>query len=145
MLKVSELTMTDDSFELIIISDQKESMEILKLLRDSKLSFKLVTERQFAPTSPDVAIQIVTSLLGLLPIAVELFKKIHAKNGYVEFKTRHELAREMLAELTPLQEMKSEDKKEYSYYLFKTRKGNHYWEYDRGEIKHGPLSGRQVH
>ncbi len=138
---LSELAMKDTIIEITIIIDQKDSMGILKTLKDSKLSFELITERQFAPTSPEVAIQIITNLPGLLAVAVELFKKIHSKNGYVDFQTRHKLAREMLAELEPLLEIKSEDKKEYSYYLFRTTKGKHYWEYDRGEIEHGPLQG----
>ena len=140
----SELTMTQIDFEVIVVTSQKESMNILKVIRDSKIDFELVKERQFAPPSPDVAIQIITSLAGLLPIAADLFKKIHSNKGYVDFPTRHKLAREMLSEFAPLQEIEADDKIDYSYYIYKTAKGAQFWEYDRGEIKHGVFKGRKV-
>ncbi len=143
-MPLSELTMTGTDFELVVITTQKDSMDILKTVRDSAIEFKLIKENKFAPVPPDVAVQIMISLAGLIPVASDLFKKIHAKNGYVDFKTRHRLAKEMLAGLSPLLEIESEDKKDYSCYVFKTAKGLHFWEYDRGEVKHGALKGRKA-
>jgi hypothetical protein len=136
--------MTGTDFEVVVITSQKDSMDILKTIKDSGIEFELIKENKFAPTSPDVAVQIITTFAELKTVASDLFKRIHAKNGYVDFKTRHRLAREMLAGLSPLQEIEAEDKKDYSYYIFNTAKGLHFWEYDRGEIKHGVLKGRRA-
>lgn len=131
--------MSEESFEVVIITSQKNSAEILKMLKEYGLKFELVEERGFAPVSPETAIQLMIGLASLLPIAGELLKKIWTKKGYINFETRHRLARKMLADLAPLVEIKAEDKQDYSYYVFKTTKGLHFWELDRGEIKHGSL------
>jgi hypothetical protein len=131
--------MSEMDFELSIITTQKNSFEVLKILKDSKLPFDLVSERGFAPSSPEIAIQILTLLGSLLPLVSELFTKIWAKDGGVKFETRRKLAHSMLQHLAPLLEVEVQDKKDHSYYVFTTAKGLYFWELDRGEITYGPL------
>jgi hypothetical protein len=129
--------MQDKDFELIIITDQKNSLSILETVKETNIDFKIGGERGFAPISPDVAIQYLITVASLLPVIYELSKKVWKKKGYIAFETRHRLAREMLAEFAPLQELKAEDRPDFSYYIFKTKKGERFWEYNKGEIRHG--------
>jgi hypothetical protein len=129
----------EKDFELTIICNQEQSRNIIQVIDELGISFKLVEQRAFAPPSPDIAIRILVTFLQLLPVIRELVKKLHEKKAYIDFETRHQLARKMLADLEPLYWIKGKDAPEYSYYEFKTAKCKHYWELDRGEITHGPL------
>jgi len=131
--------MSNKDFELTIICGQDQSQELVKAIKELGVSFDVGEERAFAPSAPDVAIKILVVLAELLPIVVLFVKKIQEKKAYLDFATRRQLAKEMLAELKPLYWVKGRDTREYSHYEFKTAKCKHYWELDRGEISHGPL------
>ena len=135
--------MTGEDFELTIICRQEESTHAIEELKTVNLNFRIVEERGFAPTTPDVAIKILIDIAQWLPIIVSIGMKLWQRhNAYVEMETRHRLARRMLADLEPLHWLKGEDTPEYSYYEFKTSKCKHYWEMSKGEIRHGPLRCR---
>lgn len=134
--------MSGKDFEVVIIASQRTTKEIIDIIKDSGIDFKLVEERGFAPTSPEIAIQIITTIVQFLPIAVSLIKKIWDKKGYISFETRHRLARQMLVDIAPLYEIRGEDTKDRSYYEFKTAKCFHFWEFAKGEIRHGSIGGK---
>ena len=131
--------MPDHDFELTIICRPGKSREVIQSIEELGLSCELVEERAFAPASPDVAIRIVVALAQLLALLIPLLKKLREEKAYIEFETRHRLARKMLVDLEPLYWLKGRDSPRYSYYEFKTAKCKHFWELDRGEITHGPL------
>jgi len=131
--------MSGKDFELTIICGQDQTREVIQTIEELGVSFDLVEERAFAPSTQDIAIKILVALTQLLPLIVMLVKKLSEKKAYVEFETRHRLAKKMLAHLRPLYWIKGKDTPEYSYYEFKTARCKHYWELDRGEITHGPL------
>jgi|GEM_PF-6424263 len=127
-------------FELSIICKQEESSHVIEELKEVGMSFDIVEERGFAPATPDVAINIMITIAEWLPIIIDVCKALWKKQkAFMEFETRHRLARRMLADLEPLYPLKGEDTPEYSRYEFKTSKCKHYWEIDKGEIRHGPL------
>lgn len=131
--------MSGKDFEFVIICSQDQSREVIQTIEELGVSYDLIEERAFAPSAPDIAINILVALAELLPLIVMLVKKLSEKKAYVEFDTRHRLAKKMLATLKPLYWIKGKDTPDYSYYEFKTAKCKHYWELDRGEITHGPL------
>jgi hypothetical protein len=131
--------MSQKDFKMIIVIDQKNSTKVLEIAKDFGIDFELQGERGFAPVSPETAVQILINMANALPTIIAFLKKIWANKGQIDFETRHRLARRMLADLGPLYEIKAEDKRDYSYYEFKTAKDFHFWELDKGEIKHGTL------
>lgn len=131
--------MSAKDFELTIICSQGWSQEVIKTITELGIDFDITGERAFAPSSPDVAIQILVAFVQLAPLIALLVKKLTKKKAYVEFETRHRLAKKMLSHLKPLYWISGKDTPEYSRYEFKTVKCKHFWELDRGEITHGPL------
>jgi len=119
---------------------------VINIIKESGAQFEIKEERGFAPSTPDIAIQIILGIA--LPLLTDLIKHLWKKGAYVDFESRHRLARRMLRDLEPLYWTKGEDRPEYSYYEFKTAKCKHYWELDSGKITHGPLrcsrSGRSI-
>jgi hypothetical protein len=135
--------MSAKDFELTIICSQEESKHVIEELKRVRAHFEMVEERGFAPATPDVAIKILVTIAEWLPIIIDISKALwQRRKAYMEFETRHRLARRMLADLGPLYPLKGEDTPEYSYYEFKTSKCKHYWEMEKGEIRHGPLRCR---
>jgi len=131
--------MSEKDFQLAIICNQNESREVINGLKEVGIRFEIMEKRGFAPSSPEVAINILVSLAELLTLIVALMNMLGNKKAYIDFESRHRLARKMLADLGPLYWTKGEDTPEYSYYEFKTPKCKHYWELDKGKIRHGPL------
>lgn len=131
--------MPDWNFELTIICSQRTSRSVVDQVREFGVEFEVGEERGFAPPSQDVAIQVLLNISTWLPLIVNLVKALWKKKAYIDFETRHRLARRMLADLGPLYWTRGEDTPEYSYYEFKTARCNHFWEMDHGEIRHGPV------
>ena len=131
--------MQEDKFKIVLICSQKKSLDAIEAIEELKLDYDLLEKRALAPVSPEVVISIVVSLAQLLPIVLKLVKKLRERDAFLEFETRHELAKKMLQEFEPLIWLKGKDSKDYSYYEFKTSKCRHYWELDRGEISFGGL------
>jgi hypothetical protein len=129
--------MPEKDFPLTIICKQKESTYLTQELKRIGADFKIVKEEAFAP-APEVAITFLIDFSSsmITTIAIELWRH---KKAYVDFETRHRLARRMLEDLEPLFQVNGKDTPKYSYYEFKTSKCKHYWEMDNGKISHGPL------
>lgn len=130
----------DKNFELTIVCPQEHSKAIIEELHKFKVNFKISEERGFAPTAPDVAINVFVNIAQWLPIITEICIVLWTKRkAYLDFESRHRLARRMLNDLEPLVWIKGEDTPEYSYYEFKTSRCFHCWEMNKGSIRHGPL------
>jgi len=132
-------TMSEENLELSIICSQEISKTVISLLREFNATFRIEEERGFAPSSPDIAIRVLLKIAEWLPLVAQLVDRLWKKKAYIDFESRHRLARRMLADLEPLLWTKGEDTPQYSRYEFKTAKCKHYWELDNGEIRHGPL------
>jgi len=136
---VNTAVMPEENFELTIICSQEMSKPVIAIIKEFAVPFKIEGEKGFAPSSPDISIQILLNIAEWLPLIAELARNLWKKKAYIDFDSRQRLARRMLTDLKPLYWVKGEDTPKYSHYEFKTAKCRHYWEFDDGEIRHGPL------
>jgi len=128
-----------EEFELKITCTPKQSFEVLEILKEHKIEFRIREKTALAPVSPKVLLDIFLKiglpiLLQVIPI---LFKKFHDRSIRVEFDTRFAYAEKTLLDKKPLLCQYREDRENYSKYIFKTKESVFFWEFDRGNIRYG--------
>jgi hypothetical protein len=126
------------AFELSVICKPEQSFEIMQILKDANIKFKKKEERALAPELEIIKV-VIELTPALIPVITRIIKKFYEKKTLVEFESRYELAKKMLEGMQPLYCESLEDRKDRSYYVFKTTKCRYFWEVDRGEIRFGPL------
>jgi hypothetical protein len=131
--------MNDSSLVQVRLSlrcSSKVSFELLKVLDDMKLEYKLAEKAALAPVFDEVLCRIIVTVAGSLVVETlrALFRRLAEKDVFVEYETRYEAALRFLEDRRPVICESRDDRDQFSEYVFKTRESRFRWTYDRGEV-----------
>jgi len=112
------------------------SLEVVRIMDDMKVRYKVVDQAALAPAYPEILYTIMITIGSGLVIETlkALFKRLGQMNVFVDYETRYQAALKYLEDKGPLICESRDDRKEFSEYGFTTRESRYRWTFDRGEV-----------